>query len=224
MVSIDAWRHTTTPFCARASSMPGWTTRPPPQATTTFSAGCPPSMKRRSSSRKDASPSSAKILETALPALRSISWSLSTHLKPIRWATLRPTVVLPVPMKPTRYRFTSSGFRGMAPCGWAAAALLCRSRDGHGRRGRDVQELDLEDEHRARRDAGAPVVAVAELRGNEEHDLPALADLLHALGPPGDDAVERDLERLAGAVGAVEDGAVDERPRVVDLDRVRRLR
>jgi hypothetical protein len=61
-----------------------------------------PSTKLRSRSRNEASPSSAKIREIGLPALRSISWSLSTHLKPIRWATARPTVVLPVPMNPTR--------------------------------------------------------------------------------------------------------------------------
>src|SRR5271165_6048694 len=223
-VSIEAWRHTTTPFPASSSSIPGWTATPPPQATTSRSSAWPFSTNHRSRARKAGSPSSANISATDFPALRSISWSLSAHLKPIRWATARPTVVLPVPMKPTRYRLTSAGFRVEASYELRRRTpLLWRSRSRGGRWGIDVQEVDLENERGARRNPGAAFVAVAEVRRDVEPDLPALARLLQPLGPACDDLVEPDVHRFAALQGTVEHGAVQERARVVHAHGVRRL-
>ena len=54
--------------------------------------------------------------------------------------------------------------------------------------------------------------------------LAARADELEALGPAGDDAVERELGRFAAIMRAVELRAVDELAGVVNLHGVRRLR
>src|SRR5690242_12584133 len=74
----------------------------------------------------------------------------------------------------------------------------------------DAQQLNLEEERRARGDraAGAGVVAVGEVGG--DRDFPGRADLhlLESLGPTLDDAVDRESRGLAALVRAVEDGAV----------------
>src|SRR5690606_14570818 len=69
--------------------------------------------------------------------------------------------------------------------------------------------------------AAHPALAVAELRGDDELEGFALAHQGDAFGPAADDAIERELGRLAALVGAVELAPVDERPAIVDLDRVR---
>src|SRR5919198_4494374 len=87
----------------------------------------------------------------------------------------------------------------------------------------DFQELDLEDERRARLDRRRPaLVAVRDVGGAHE---PALAAYLHqwqGLAPALDDAPQADRQRLAALHGAVEDRAVDELSLVVDLQLVGR--
>ena len=66
------------------------------------------------------------------------------------------------------------------------------------------------------------LIAVGDRRGAHELGLAAHLELLHALGPTGDDVAEREGGRPAMLLGGVEDGAVDELALVVDLDRVGR--
>src|SRR5581483_5874610 len=80
----------------------GVSTAPPPTATT---AGSGPAQalrtKSASSERKAGSPSRANSSEMD-PCARSSSSSTSTKARPNLCATLRPIVVFPAPMKPTR--------------------------------------------------------------------------------------------------------------------------
>ena len=62
--------------------------------------------------RKAPSPSSPKIAEMVLPARASISASMSRKGRPSRAATARPTLLLPVPIKPVRMTFREGS--GMA--------------------------------------------------------------------------------------------------------------
>ena len=111
---------------------------------------------------------------------------------------------------------------------WASAYFAAPGADDRGRGWppgwRDVEQLDVKDERGSRGNARAALVAVGELGRDVELDLPALGDLLQALGPAGDHLVQRELNRLALALGAVEHGPVEELARVVHLHNIRRLR
>ena len=61
----------------------------------------------RSRARNAASPSSAKICGIRRPSAFSIDSSRSTNSAPWRWASRRPTAVLPLPGSPTRTTSTS---------------------------------------------------------------------------------------------------------------------
>src|SRR5713101_3745580 len=89
----------------------------------------------------------------------------------------------------------------------------------------DAEQLDLEDQRGAARDGRrVSMVAVGDVRGADQLRLLADVQLLHALGPALDHAVERELRRLAPLVGGIEDGAVDQPALVVHLDLVGLLR
>src|SRR5713226_685845 len=89
----------------------------------------------------------------------------------------------------------------------------------------DAEQLDLEDQRGAARDGRrVSMVAIGDVRGADQLRLLADVQLLHALGPALDHAVERELRRLAPLVGGIEDGAVDQPALVVDLDLVGLLR
>src|SRR5512145_170342 len=89
----------------------------------------------------------------------------------------------------------------------------------------DPEELDLEDEGRVRPDlAPRPALAVGEVRRDEELPLVAHLHELERLGPPGDDALDRERRRLAALVGTVELRPVDQRAAVIRLHGVGRLR
>src|SRR3989440_9286184 len=90
----------------------------------------------------------------------------------------------------------------------------------------DLQELDLEDERRARLDhRGPPLVAVRQVGGAHETAFAADLHQWHALAPALDDAARQaDRQRLTALDRAVELRAVDERPLVVDLHSIGRRR
>src|SRR5919201_6105122 len=82
----------------------------------------------------------------------------------------------------------------------------------------DLEQLDLEDERRARLDLRRrAAVAVGGVRGTDEAALAADLHLLDAFGPALDHPVERKRDRLAALDRAVEHGAVRQRALIVHL-------
>ena len=73
-----------------------------------------------------------------------------------------------------------------------------------------LQELHLKDEGGVGGDAPRSSLSVAELRGNDELALAALAHALHAFVPPSDDRADskQELEGAAPVQAGVELGAV----------------
>ena len=96
---------------------PGWAGQPPPEASTTSlranSSSATPDSRRRNS----ASPSSAKISDTLLPARASITVSKSSKSHPNRDANFLPTLDFPLAMKPT-----SKTLSGVSPFAISALA------------------------------------------------------------------------------------------------------
>ena len=82
------------------------------------------------------------------------------------------------------------------------------------------QEFNLEDEALVGADGGRSVGAVGQFGGDIEYVGGAGFHELQALCPAFDDLVEPEGGGLVAAVGAVEDGAVDEFAFVVDGDGV----
>src|SRR5688572_14491459 len=70
----------------------------------------------------------------------------------------------------------------------------------------DLDQLDLEGEHRVRRDRTAAALAVTQVGRDPQRVLAADRHQGDALGPTRDDLVEAELGRLATLVGAVEHG------------------
>lgn len=101
-VVTDAQRQTTFPLFLRDSIIPCGMQRPPPQATRQFSWGCPWLIKSFSKLRKCASPFWWKIWDTFFLTVFSISWSESRKFIPRFLANIFPSVVFPVPIKPTK--------------------------------------------------------------------------------------------------------------------------
>src|SRR5216684_3978255 len=105
----------------------------------------------------------------------------------------------------------------VSPCIVSSSGCRCLLHDG--------QQLDLEDERRARLDArGRATLGVRQIGGTDETAL--LADLhqLQGLIPALDDAVERKRRRLAPLDRAIEDAPVGQHPLIMHLDLVRGLR
>lgn len=88
-----------------------------------------------------------------------------------------------------------------------------------------LEELHVENQRLVRADVATGTAgAVGEFGGDVEAELGAFLHELHAFGPAGDDAIEGELDGFLAAVAAVENGAVDQRAFVVDLDGVGGLR
>ena len=79
-------------------------------------------------------------------------------------------------------------------------------RDAHGLLA-DFEQLDIEDEHAGGSSLGW-VFAVGEVRGDPEPAFLANHHQLHALGPAGDHAIEREGNRFAAGDRAVEQFAI----------------
>lgn len=81
----------------------------------------------------------------------------------------------------------------------------------------DFEELNFEDERLVGSDGSAcSTGAVGEVGRDEEFVFRAFLHQLHAFGPAGDDAVERELDGFVALVGAVELGAIEERAAIVN--------
>src|SRR5207245_2719335 len=122
----------------------------------------------RSSARKWASPSLAKICAMVRRAAVSTSPSVSKNGHPNRRARSRPTSVFPVAMNPVRMRFATA--RTVSPARHAALGAAGVVRPAH-EAVRDLVEVDLVVHHRA----GAPSGLEAEahfhaLRGLHAHE------------------------------------------------------
>src|SRR5207245_7884183 len=79
---------------------------PPPVLTTWLCSAMMRPMASRSTVRNAASPSSRKICGIVRPVMSSMKRSVSTNVIRSRRATLRPSVVLPLQLKPTRTRLS----------------------------------------------------------------------------------------------------------------------
>src|SRR5581483_6230185 len=178
------------------------TRRGPKRSTSAPNAGWPTAFTRRlavaaSASVERSEPSSSRI-----------------GLKRIPKAKLTP-----VPTKRTvKPAASADALAGHCRRGPRRAASIIHSLD-------DLEQLHLEDQGRPRPDAapGAPV-PVCQLGRADQPALPADLHLLQPLGPARDHLVQREHRRLTALDRAVEDGPVDERAVVVDLDPVGRLR
>src|SRR4029077_15383537 len=83
--------------------------------------------------------------------------------------------------------------------------------------GADFEQLDFENERGAAGNRRAALVPIREDGRADELRLAADLHLLHALGPTGNHAVERERCGLVALIGAVELGSVNQRAAVVDL-------
>lgn len=84
-----------------------------------------------------------------------------------------------------------------------------------------LEQLHVEDQRLVRADVATGATgAVGEFGGDVEAEFATFLHELHALGPAGDDAVQRELDGFFPAVAAVKDGAVDQGAFVVDFDGV----
>src|SRR5439155_13829439 len=132
-----------------------------------------------------------------------------------RWCRLRDD------LQPARGTFTYVGVVGLGVVAIVPGGRLLSLRRGLSRWLGDAQQLDLEDEGRARLDERGPaLVAVCKVGRADE---PALASHLHELegfGPALDHAVQRQRRGPATLHGAVEDRAVGEPSLVVDRRRI----
>src|SRR5436305_9289484 len=82
------------------------TNAPPPVLTTWLRSAMMRPIASRSNARKAASPSSRKMCGIVRPVISSMKRSVSTNCIRSRRATLRPSVVLPLQLKPTRTRLS----------------------------------------------------------------------------------------------------------------------
>src|SRR5947209_84245 len=82
------------------------TNAPPPVLTTWLRSAMMRPIASRSNTRKAASPSSRKICGIVRPVISSMKRSESTNCIRSRLATLRPSVVLPLQLNPTRTRLS----------------------------------------------------------------------------------------------------------------------
>src|SRR5690348_7661317 len=119
---------TTAPSASITDRLSGSTKVPPPVATMALRTGMRSCSTWRSRSRKYGSPCCAKIEATERRSRASIRSSTSSICQPRRLPSARATVVLPAPMKPTRYTlsvFTGAAGRGSGRTpGWAASYKL----------------------------------------------------------------------------------------------------
>src|SRR5437867_4683357 len=156
--------HTVAAPARRASRVAGIANAPPPAATTRRSWPLRASARWASRSRKKASPWLRKIAATDSPVSSSISASMSTSVQRRRSASLWPTVVLPLPMKPTSTTRRGGSATAAAPvAGDAALEEGVELREGDRRA---LRVLDV-------------AVAVGRQRGHRERHRDAVV----AVGP-----------------------------------------
>src|SRR6266576_606115 len=174
-------------------------TAPPPVAITRRIDGSPSAWPSeataaRSRSRNPASPSPAKMSEIVRPAVRSIVSSRSTKAASWRWASRRPTALLPLPGSPTRTTSMASlvvaatagdirAGEAVKGCGGAGARLTWSCRAGAGLARRLADPLAIGGRVRLCLRERVAAELVEDRVGQDQHD--------HCLGDDargGDDA------------------------------------